>query len=104
MSPSSSLSSSKSQRLFAAFLVLLAGGLSGGDGAVGACGCGGTEAQTCEAKMGGAVTNGTAIGVMLLVVMLRRWQRRRRLLAGAEAERLQRTETYWHPGEWLIEK
>jgi hypothetical protein len=65
VSPLSSLRSSTTQRLFAAFLVLLAGGLSGGDGTVGACGCGGFEAQTCGAKMGaemgGAVTNGAAI-------------------------------------------
>ncbi len=56
---------SPSSSLTASFLVLFAGGLSGGDGAVEACGCGGTEAQTCEAKMGaemdGAVTNDAAI-------------------------------------------
>jgi hypothetical protein len=100
VSPSSSLSSSSSQRLFAAFLVLLAVGLSGSDGVVGACGCGGTNAGTCGAEMGGAVTNCAAIGVTLLVILLCR----QRLFAGAKAERLQCTDPYWRPVEWLIEK
>ncbi len=68
---------------------------------MGACGCIGTEAETCgaemgSAEMGDAVVGGAAIGETLLVALL---YGRQCLMAGAEVEKLQCMKTFWCPAE-----